>query len=75
MEFTSYHAIVACVAAGSGVALVPESVIQSVPAGKHVTISKITGPMSRPKTILIWKEGHRSAALDALCAEVGRRTR
>jgi DNA-binding transcriptional LysR family regulator len=75
MEFTSYHAIVTCVAAGSGVALVPESVIQTVPAGKHVTTMKITGAMSRPKTMLIWKEGYRSAALDALCAEMRRRVR
>jgi len=75
MEFTSYHAIVACVAAGSGVALVPESVIRTVPAGKQVVTHPIPGPISRPRTMLVWKEGHRSAALDALKTELARRPR
>ena len=32
MEFASYHAIVACVAAGSGIAIVPRTVIRLVRA-------------------------------------------
>ncbi len=49
IEFTSYHAIVACVAAGSGVALVPRSVIATVPAGKDVTVHAIAGDVARRK--------------------------
>jgi DNA-binding transcriptional LysR family regulator len=75
IEFTSYHAIVACVAAGAGVALVPQSVIETVPAGRQVTVHAIAGAVSRPWTRLVWRDGHRSAALDALRAELGRRAR
>jgi DNA-binding transcriptional LysR family regulator len=75
IEFTSYHAIVACVAAGAGVALVPQSVIETVPAGRYVTVHAIAAPVSRPWTRLVWRDGHRSAALDALRAELGRRAR
>jgi DNA-binding transcriptional LysR family regulator len=75
LEFTSYHAIVTCVSAGSGVALVPESVLETLPAGKHISAHRIAGPISRPKTLLVWREGHRSAALDALRAELRIRSR
>jgi DNA-binding transcriptional LysR family regulator len=70
MELTSYHAMVACVAAGSGVALVPRSVIDTVPAGKHVAVHAIASDVARRTTMLVWREGCRSAALDALRAEV-----
>ena len=66
LEFSSYHAITACVAAGSGVALVPESVLSTLPAGKHVRASRISGPFSRPRTFLVWRSGPTSSALSAL---------
>jgi DNA-binding transcriptional LysR family regulator len=76
LEFTSYHAIVACVAAGSGVALVPESVIATVPAGKHVTAHPIAAGLSHRRTLLVWRAGHHSNALAALRDElVGVRSR
>jgi DNA-binding transcriptional LysR family regulator len=72
MEFTSYHAIVACVAAGAGVALVPRSVIRTVPAGRHVLVRSILGASSSARTMLVWREGHGSTALEALRREVAR---
>jgi DNA-binding transcriptional LysR family regulator len=72
IEFTSYHAIVACVAAGAGVALVPQSVIATIPAGTQVTIHAIPGDLARRTTRLVWREGYRSAALDALKAVLTR---
>jgi DNA-binding transcriptional LysR family regulator len=38
LEFGSYHAIVACVAAGSGIALVPHSVVHALHAEREVSI-------------------------------------
>ncbi|MBV8640252.1 MAG: LysR family transcriptional regulator, partial [Verrucomicrobia bacterium] len=38
LEFGSYHAIVACVAAGSGIALVPHSVVRALHAEREVSI-------------------------------------
>jgi DNA-binding transcriptional LysR family regulator len=38
LEFGSYHAIVACVAAGSGIALLPHSVVHALHAEGEVSI-------------------------------------
>jgi DNA-binding transcriptional LysR family regulator len=72
MEFHSYHAIVACVAAGAGVAIVPRSVIRAVYADKQVKLYPLPARIAKAKTLLIWRKGHRSAALDALRKEVAR---
>jgi DNA-binding transcriptional LysR family regulator len=72
MEFHSYHAIVACVAAGAGVAIVPRSVIRTVYADKQVKLYPLPARIAKAKTLLIWRKGHRSAALDALREEVGK---
>jgi DNA-binding transcriptional LysR family regulator len=71
MEFSSYHAIVACVAAGAGVALVPRSVIHTVPGGRQVTIAPFRSGRARTRTMLVWRRGHRSPALDAMRKAVG----
>src|SRR6201984_662230 len=34
LELSSYHAIVACVTAGAGIALMPESVLEVIPQAK-----------------------------------------
>jgi DNA-binding transcriptional LysR family regulator len=74
MEFASYHAIVACVAAGAGVALVPRSVIRAVPGGSAVVVHPLPAETSRTRTILVWRAGERSVALDALQRQLaGRR--
>jgi DNA-binding transcriptional LysR family regulator len=72
LEFTSYHAITACVAAGSGVALVPESVLSTLPSGNHVRPHRISGALSHPRTFLVWRSGHSSSALSALRSELKR---
>jgi DNA-binding transcriptional LysR family regulator len=75
LEFTSYHAITACVAAGSGVALVPESVLSTLPSGKHVRAHTISGALSHPRTSLVWRSAHSSSALSALRSELSRTPR
>lgn len=66
MEFTSYHAIVACVSAGAGVAIVPRSVLRAVPGGNQVAAYSLPPAVSNARTLLVWRHGHRSAALEAL---------
>lgn len=70
LEFGSYHAIVACVAGGAGVALVPRSVIRSVTGGNDVVVYPLPAGLSSKKTMLIWRVGDRSTALDALRAQL-----
>jgi len=66
MEFQSYHAIIACVAAGTGIAIVPRSVIETTPAARDIRISRLPGDIARARTQLIWRPGHCSIALEAM---------
>lgn len=74
MEFNSYHAIVACVASGAGIAIVPRAVIRTVPGEKQVCPYPLPARIAKAQTLLIWRKGHQSSALEALCKEVGKRT-
>jgi|ERR1700736_5375196 DNA-binding transcriptional LysR family regulator len=69
LEFASYHAIVACVAAGTGVALVPRSVLHALRAQNDVSICKVPASVAKAKVMLIWRRGWRSAALTAFLKE------
>ena len=65
LELGSYHAIVACVASGTGIALAPESVLETV---QHATVirhalPKVHGNIVTP---LIWRASEQSPALVAL---------
>jgi DNA-binding transcriptional LysR family regulator len=65
MEFQSYHAIVACVAAGSGIAVIPRSVLEATRAAKQVAVHPLPPAASKATTRLAWRPGYRSVALDA----------
>jgi DNA-binding transcriptional LysR family regulator len=70
MEYGSYHAIVACVAAGCGIAVVPKSVIRAVRPEGEVRIHPLPKEIAAAKTQLVWRQGHRASALDALKSEL-----
>lgn len=70
LELASYHAIVACVAAGSGIAIMPRSVLQVVHAESQVHVLPLPPEVARARTYLVWRSGHRSVALDALQEEL-----
>ncbi len=75
MEFGSYHAIVACVAAGAGIAVVPRSVIRVSLATADVATHPLPPAVSQARTFLVWRQGHRSVALEALRAEIRHKKR
>lgn len=66
LEFQSYHAIVACVAAGSGVAIVPRSIMAITPGGREVAATALPKAVARSRTQLVWRAERRSSALEAL---------
>ena len=72
MEFGSYHAIVACVAAGAGIAIVPRSVIRATLGEKEVAAYPLLADIANARTLLIWRRGHQSTALSALQEELRR---
>ena len=66
MEFQSYHTIIACVAAGSGIAVVPRSVIGTAGAARQVSIVRLPAQTANASTQLVWRPAYRSVALEAL---------
>lgn len=65
LELASYHAIIACVAAGAGVAVAPRSVLELARLDDGVDVHPL-GELGQVDTLLVWRKGHYSAALDAL---------
>ncbi len=65
LELRSYHAIVACVAAGAGVAVAPRSVLELTRLGDEIAWHSL-GDLGAIDTLLVWRNGHFSAALNAL---------
>jgi DNA-binding transcriptional LysR family regulator len=65
LELGSYHAIVACVAAGAGIAVAPRSVLALQRNFDEVAVHSL-GEFGIVDTLLVWRRGHFSPALDAL---------
>jgi len=65
LDLGSYHAIVACVAAGTGIALVPESVLDTV---QHAAVARYPLPKVHGERVtpLVWRAADPSPALLAL---------
>jgi DNA-binding transcriptional LysR family regulator len=70
MEFASYHLLIACVAAGAGVAIAPLATIKAVRTGRELSITPLPARIANTVTWLTWRAGHRSGALDALKASL-----
>ena len=76
LEFASYPAIIACVAAGTGCAIAPRSALQSLRAAGDVAEHELPERVRRNRTHLVWN-GAPSPALQRLIAllEAGPGTR
>ncbi|OAS17291.1 LysR family transcriptional regulator [Methylobacterium platani] len=67
LEMSSYHAIVACVAAGTGAALVPAEVLDHAVLGRTVARHTLPAHLRRNRTHLVWPDA-ASPPLRALMA-------
>jgi len=70
LEFSSYHAIVACVAAGTGIAIVPRSVLRVARVTGEIAAHALPPAVARAQTSFVWRRRHRSIALDAMRREL-----
>jgi DNA-binding transcriptional LysR family regulator len=68
MEYGSYHAIVACTAAGAGIAVVPRSVLRATGMDAQVAAHPLPAKIAEAKTMLVWRRGNESVPLAALRA-------
>jgi DNA-binding transcriptional LysR family regulator len=66
IELGSYHAMLGCVAAGMGVALLPRSVLTTFPESKRLTVHRLPSGENRADTVLIWRKGASSPNIEAL---------
>jgi DNA-binding transcriptional LysR family regulator len=66
IELGSYHAMLGCVAAGMGIALLPKSVLTTFPEGKRLTVHALPAGENRSETVLIWRKGADSPNIQAL---------
>jgi len=70
LELSSYHAMVACVASGTGIALVPRSVLETMRVSDSLTVYPLPEEHARMTTYLVWRHGEISPALRALHMEI-----
>lgn len=66
IELGSYHAMLACVVAGMGVALLPKSVLDTFPESKRLTVHRLPKGENCAATMLIWRKGAISPNVAAL---------
>lgn len=55
IDVSSYASLIASVASGAGVALLPRSVLDALPAGEHVQQHRLPDPLAATATWLIWR--------------------
>ena len=71
LEFASYQAIIACVAAGTGFAVVPRSALSDLQSSKGIRQHDLPKTYAQSRTLLVWS-GEVSPALNgliSLCAD------
>ncbi|UWS31502.1 putrescine utilization regulator PtrR [Erwinia pyrifoliae] len=66
IEIPSYHAMLACVASGSGLALLPAAVLAQLPGHERVRQHPLPPPICETTTLLIWRRDAFSANIEAL---------
>jgi DNA-binding transcriptional LysR family regulator len=61
----SYHGMLACIAAGGGVAIIPKAMFDSLAGGRNVTIHHLAPSHAEATTWLFWRRGTDTPALRA----------
>jgi len=66
IELNNYHAMLGCVAAGMGAAVMPAMVVPSTAEGSAIDTRAMPAPYDRLTTSLVWRRGAASPAVRAL---------
>ncbi len=67
LSVSSYLAILSCVSAGTGYAVVPRSVLDMINMDTTLHHYPLKGPYAAIKTLLAWRSDYHSAKLEVLC--------
>lgn len=68
IELASYHAMLGCVLAGMGAALLPKSVLATFPENSRLRIYDLAASERDIATLYVWRKGIRSPKIDAMAA-------
>ncbi len=66
LSVSSYLAILACVSAGTGYAVIPQSVLDMVSTRGQFQRYALPDSLSKIRTMLVWRSDYKSAKLDVL---------
>jgi DNA-binding transcriptional LysR family regulator len=66
IELGSYHAMLGCIVAGMGAALLPKSVLTTFPESRRLSVHALPVGENRAETVLIWRKGASSPNVQAL---------
>lgn len=66
MDIPSYHAMLACVASGGGIAMVPESVLAQLPGHERVRRHALPAAVRDTETRLVWRRDAFTPNVEAL---------
>ncbi|HSM39112.1 MAG TPA: LysR substrate-binding domain-containing protein [Afifellaceae bacterium] len=66
IELGSYHAMLGCVLAGMGAALLPESVLETFPESRRLQVHPLPDGENCLRTLLIWRRGASGPNVAAL---------
>ncbi|MEA1065024.1 LysR family transcriptional regulator [Apirhabdus apintestini] len=64
-EMESYHGMLACVIAGAGLAMMPRSMLESMPGCQQVSCWPLGAPWQNLTTWLVWRRGEKTPQLDS----------
>ena len=74
-EIESYHGMLACVSAGAGLALMPRSMLESMPGCATVSVWPLSEEFRYLNTWLVWRRGTVSQSLSSFVALLESRRR
>ncbi|TIS98733.1 MAG: LysR family transcriptional regulator [Mesorhizobium sp.] len=66
IELGSYHAMLGCVVAGMGIALMPKSVLSGFPESRWLQLHQLPPDEDNALTVLFWRKGASSPNVQAL---------
>jgi DNA-binding transcriptional LysR family regulator len=69
-EMESYHGMLACVIAGAGLALIPRSMLESMPGHHQVSAWPLAEEWRWLTTWLVWRRGAKTRQLEAFIAQL-----
>jgi DNA-binding transcriptional LysR family regulator len=70
LELSSYHAVIACVASGTGIALAPRSVLETIRGTRAVSVYPLAANQGKVTTSFVWRRGEASFPLRAFRGEL-----